>query len=67
MPNGLVHMLANHEIHGLLQSGLLVNLLLENGSIRENSVLSDEMRTILRKNELRPLQFALVVDNFGVK
>ena len=66
MPNGSVHIVANHGMHGLPQSGLLANELLEK-RLNTRGYHQSKLVPGLWKHKWRPVQFTLVVDDFGVK
>ena len=53
-------------MYGLPQSGLLANKLLEN-RINKRGYQQSKLVTRLWKHNWRPIQFTLVVDDFGVK
>ena len=63
---GDVYIVSNRGMYGLPQSGLLANELLED---RLNTCGYQQSKLVpgLWKHEWRPIQFTLVVDNFGVK
>ena len=64
--NGLVYIVANRGMYGLPQSELLANELLEN-RLNKRGYCQSKLVPGLWKHDWRPLQFTLVVDNFGVK
>jgi hypothetical protein len=66
MPNGSVHIVANRGMYGLPQSGLLANELLEK-RLNKRGYHQSKLVPGLWKHEWRPVQFTLVVDDFGVK
>ncbi|KAL7483590.1 hypothetical protein ACHAW6_009234 [Cyclotella cf. meneghiniana] len=53
-------------MYGLLQAGLLANKLPEK-RLNKNRYLESKMVAGLWAHKTRPIQFTLVVDNFGVK
>jgi hypothetical protein len=53
-------------MYGLLQSGLLANKLLEK-RLNKHGYRQSKLVPGLWKHNTRPIQFTLVVDNFGVK
>ena len=53
-------------MYGLLQAGLLANKLLEK-RLNINGYFQSKLVPGLWKHEWRPIQFTLVVDDFGVK
>ena len=65
-PDGSIHIVANKGMYGLPQSGLLANEVLEKrlnkGGYRQSKLVPG-----LLKHDWRPIQFTLVVDDFGVK
>ena len=64
--NGTVYIVANHGMYGLPQSGILANKILE----KRLNKRGNHQRKLFPgrwKHEWRPLQFTLVVENFGVK
>ena len=63
--NGLVYIVANRGMYGLPQSELLANELLENRLNKRGYCQSKLVPGIL-KHDWRPVQFTLVVGNFGV-
>ena len=64
--DGCIYIEANKGMYGLPQSGLLANELLEK---RLNAAGYKQSKLVpgLWKHEWRPIQFTLVVDDFGVK
>ena len=66
IPDDSIHIVANKGIYGLPQSGLLANELLKKrlnkGGYRQSKLVPG-----LWKHDWRPIQFTLVVDDFGVK
>ena len=64
--NGTVYIVDNYGMYGLPQSGILANKILEK---RLNKRGNHQIKLFpgLWKHEWRPLQFTLVVENFGVK
>ena len=65
-PNGSVHIVANRGMYGLPQSGLLANELLEK-RLNKRGYHQSKLVPGLWKHKWRPVQFTLVVDDFGVK
>ena len=65
-PHGSIHIEANKGMYGLPQAGLLANELLEK-RLNENGYRQSKLVPGLWKHDWRPIQFTLVVDNFGVK
>ena len=61
-----IYIKANQGMYGLPQSGLLSNQLLEERRSK-HSYRQSKLVPGLWKHNWRPVQFALVVDNFGVK
>ena len=64
--NGSVYVQANRGMYGLLLSGLLANKLLEK-RLNKRSYYQSKLVPGVWKHEWRPVQFTLVVDDFGVK
>ena len=62
----MVYIVANRGVYGLPQSGLLANKLLEK-CLNKRGYYQSKLVPGLWKHEWRPVQFALVVDDFGVK
>ena len=58
--------MAIRGMYGLPQSGLLVNELLEK-RLNKNGYYQSKYMPGLWKHEWRPVQFTLVVDDFGMK
>jgi hypothetical protein len=65
-PDGSIYIRAKQGMYGLLQSGLLANELLEK-QLNEHGYRQSKLVPGLRKHDTWPIQFTLVVDNFGVK
>eukprot|EP00956_Cyclotella_meneghiniana_P014712 scaffold22143_cov41-Cyclotella_meneghiniana.AAC.3 len=63
---GSIYIMAIRGMYGLPQSGLLANELLEK-LLNKNGYYKSKYILGLLKHELRPIQFTLVVDDFGVK
>ncbi len=63
---GMVYIQANHGMYGLPQSGLLANELLEKG-LNKRGYRQSKLVPGLWSHKWRPVQFTLVVDDFGVK
>ena len=66
MENGTVHIEANKGMYGLPQAGLLANQLLEK-RLNKRGYFQSKLVPGLWKHKWRPVQFTLVVDDFGVK
>ena len=64
--NGSVYVQANRGMYGLPQSGLLANELLEK-RLNKQGYYQSKLVPGLWKHTWRPVQFTLVVDDFGVK
>jgi hypothetical protein len=64
--NGSVYIKAKRGLYGLPQSGLLANELLKK-RLHKHGYQQSKLVPGLRKHNTRPIQFTLVVDNFGVK
>ena len=64
--NGLVYIFANRGIYGLPQSGLLANKLLVK-ILNKQGYHHSKLVPGIWNHDWRPVQFTLVVDNFGVK
>ena len=64
--NGSVHIQANCGMYGLPQAGLLANKLLEK-RINKRGYQQSKLVPGFWTQDWRPVQFTLVVDNFGVK
>ena len=64
--NGSVYVQANLGMYGLPQSGLLANELLEK-RLNKQGYYQSKLVPGLWKHTWRPVQFTLVVDDFGVK
>ena len=62
----LIYIQANKGMYGLPQSGLLANELLEK-RLNMRGYRQSKLVPGLWKHDTRPIQFTLVVDNFGVK
>ena len=63
---GTIYIVANKGMYGLPQAGLLANELLEK-RLNKNGYHQSKLVPGLWKHEWRPIQFTLVVDDFGVK
>ena len=61
-----VYIIANRGMYGLPQSGLLANQLLEK-RLNKHGYHQSKLVPGLWTHEWRPVQFTLVVDDFGVK
>ncbi|MGV7235206.1 MAG: hypothetical protein ACQ9ET_03015, partial [Nitrosomonadaceae bacterium] len=64
--NGHVYIVANKGMYGLPQSGLLANELLEK-RLNKHGYFQSKLVPGLWSHKTRPIQFTLVVDDFGVK
>ena len=64
--NGSVYIVANRGMYGLPQAGLLANELLEK-RLNKRGYRQSKLVPGLWKHDWRPVQFTLVVDDFGVK
>ena len=64
--NGCIYIVATKGMYGLPQSGLLANELLEK-RLNEKGYKQSKLVPGLWKHKWRPIQFTLVVDDFGVK
>ena len=65
-PDGSVFIQANKGMYGLPQAGLLANELLEK-RLNEHGYHQSKLVPGLWKHKKRPIQFTLVVDDFGVQ
>ena len=65
-PDGSIHIVASKGMYGLPQSGLLANELLEK-RLNKGGYKQSKLVPGLWTHEWRPIQFTLVVDDFGVK
>ena len=65
-PDGSVYIVANRGMYGLPQAGLLANELLEK-QLNKQGYRQSKLVPGLWKHDWRPVQFTLVVDDFGVK
>ena len=65
-PEGAVYIVANRGMYGLPQSGLLANELLEK-RLNKRGYFQSKLVPSIWKHTWRPVQFTLVVDDFGVK
>ena len=65
-PDGSVHIEATKGMYGLPQAGILANELLEK-RLNEHGYRQSKLVPGLWKHDWRPIQFTLVVDDFGVK
>ena len=63
---GMVYIQANQGMYGLPQSGLLVNELLEK-RLNKRGYHQSKLVPGLWSHKWRPVQFTLVIDDFGVK
>ena len=64
--DGSVYIAANRGMYGLPHAGLLANELLET-RLNKRGYQQSKLVTGLWKHKWRPVQFTLVVDDFGVK
>jgi hypothetical protein len=64
--NGSIYIRANHGMYGLPQAGLLANKLLEK-CLNKHGYQQSKLTPGLWKHNTRPIQFTLVVNDFGVK
>ena len=64
--NGSIYIKAKQGIYGLPQSGLLANKLLEK-RLNKHGYQQSKLVPGLWKHDTWPIQFTLVVDDFGVK
>ena len=64
--NGSIYIMARKGMYGLPQSGLLANQLLEK-RLNRHGYHQSKLVPGLWKHDTRPIQFTLVVDDFGVK
>ncbi len=65
-PSGSIYIVANHCMYGLPQSGLIANELLEK-RLNEHGYQQSKLVPELWQHNTCPIQFTLVVDDFGVK
>ena len=64
--NGSIYIRAKRGMYGLPQAGLLANKLLEK-RLNKHGYRQSKLVPGLWKHDTRPIQFTLVVDDFGVK
>jgi hypothetical protein len=64
--NGSIYIRAKHGMYGLPQAGLLANKLLEK-HVNKHKYQQTILASGLWKHDTRPIQFTLVVDDFGIK
>ena len=64
--NGSIYIRAKRGMYGLPQAGLIANKLLEK-RLNKHGYRQSKLVPGLWKHDTRPIQFTLVVDNFGVK
>jgi len=64
--NGSIYIKAKRGMYGLPQAGLLANELLEK-RLNKHGYRQSKLVPGLWKHDTRPIQFTLVVDDFGVK
>jgi hypothetical protein len=65
-PSGSIYIVANCRMCGLPQSGLIANELLEK-RLNKHGYWQSKLVPGLWRHDTRPIQFTLVVDDFGVK
>jgi hypothetical protein len=65
-PSGSIYIVANRSMYGLPQSGLIANELLEK-RLNKHSDQQSKLVPGLWRHDTRPVQFTLVVDDFGIK
>ena len=65
-PDGSIYIMAVRGMYGLPQAGLLANELLEK-RLNQHGYRQSKLVPGLWKHDWRPIQFTLVVDDFGVK
>jgi hypothetical protein len=65
-PSSSIYIVANPGMYGLPQSGLIPNKLLEK-RLNEHGYQQSKLVPGLWRHNTRPIQFTLVVDDFGVK
>jgi hypothetical protein len=65
-PKGFIYLEVVKGMYGLPQAGLLANKLLEN-RLNKHGYFQSKLVPGLWKHKTRPIQFTLVVDDFGVK
>ena len=65
-PDGSIYIVATKGMYGLPQAGLLANELLEK-RLNKEGYRQSKLVPGLWKHKWRPIQFTLVVDDFGVK
>jgi hypothetical protein len=65
-PSGSIYIVASHGIYCLPQSGLIANKLLEK-RLNEHGYQQSKLVPGLWQHNTCPIQFTLVVDDFGVK
>jgi hypothetical protein len=64
--NGSIYIRAKHGMYGLPQAGLLANELLKK-CLNKHIYRQSKLVPGLWKHDIRPIQFILVVNNFGIK
>jgi hypothetical protein len=64
--NGSIYIKAKQGMYGLPQSGLLANELLKK-RLNKHGYRQSKLAPSLWKHDTRPIQFTLVMDDFGVK
>jgi hypothetical protein len=64
--NGSIYIKAKQGLYGIPQSGLLASELLEK-RLNKHGYRQSKLVPCLWKHDTRPIQFTLVVDDFGVK
>ncbi len=65
-PSRSIHIVANRGMYGLPQSGLIANKLLEK-RLNKHGYRQSKLVPGLWRHDTRPIQFTLMVDDFGVK
>jgi hypothetical protein len=65
-PSGSIYIVTNRGMYGLPQSGLIANELLEK-RLNEHGYQQSKLVPGLWQHNTHPIQFTLVVDDFGVK
>ncbi len=64
--NGSIYIMATKGMYGLPQAGLIANELLES-RLNKHGYRQSKLVPGLWRHDTRPIQFTLVVDDFGVK
>jgi hypothetical protein len=65
-PSSSIYIVANHRMYGLPQSGLIANKHLDK-RLNEHGYRQSKLVPGLWRHNTCPIQFTLVVDNFGIK